>query len=92
MAKKATITFDGAKMTPEGMMYNGFLCQPVVEQCQGCDRTQGFEGQDFCTSYPMPASKWTMGRCNLATHVKREMKAGAKVNPLKASKRASKGK
>ena len=92
MAKKSTAGFEGATMTPEGMMYNGFLCKPVVEQCQGCERTQAFEGQDFCSSYPMPASKWTMGRCNFATHVKREIKAGVKVNPLKASKRASKGK
>lgn len=92
MAKKVIATFDGAEITQEGMMYNGFLCKPVVEQCEGCDRVQGFDGQDFCSSYPLPASKWSMGRCNFATHLKREVKASAKVNPLKASKRASKGK
>lgn len=92
MAKKVTVNFDGAEKTADGMMYNGFHCLPVVEQCVGCDRVQGFEGQDFCTSYPQPSTKWAMGRCNFATHIKREMKAAAKVNPLKASKRASKGK
>lgn len=92
MAKKVIATFDGATMTPEGMMYKGFLCQPIVEQCQGCERAQSFEDKEFCTSYPMPASKWAMGRCNFATHTKRETKAATKVNPLKASKRASKGK
>ena len=30
-------------------------------------------------------------RCNFATHVKLEVTAAAKVNPLKASKRAAKG-
>lgn len=92
MAKKVIASFEGAQSTPEGMLYNGFICQPIVEQCQGCDRAQDFEGKEFCTSYPLPASKWSLGRCNFATHVKREIKASAKVNPLKASKRASKGK
>lgn len=92
MAKNMNAGFEGATMTQDGMMYNGFLCLPIVEQCQGCDRAQAFENKEFCTSYPMPVSKWSMGRCNFATHVKREIKASAKVNPLKASKRASKGK
>lgn len=92
MAKKLSEGFVGATMTQEGMLYNGFVCQPIVEQCQGCDRTQDFEGQEYCVSYPMPSTRWSMGRCNFATHVKNELKSNAKVNPLKASKRASKGK
>ena len=35
--------------------------------------------------------KWFDGRCNFATHIKTESGKAAKVNPLKASKRAAKG-
>ncbi|MCL1890041.1 MAG: PxxKW family cysteine-rich protein [Desulfovibrionaceae bacterium] len=85
-------TFPGAAAAPEGMLYKGVLCRPIVENCKGCDRVRGFEDQEYCSSYPAPAGKWSMGRCNFATHVKKESKSQAKVNPLKASKRASKGK
>ncbi|MFR5647877.1 MAG: PxxKW family cysteine-rich protein, partial [Bilophila wadsworthia] len=47
--------------------------------------------QQFCGSYPNPAKKWFDGRCNFATHIKTESGKAAKVNPLKASKRAAKG-
>ena len=80
-----------AKKTDAGVMVNGFLLSPVVEQCNGCDRVRDFEDAKFCSSYPNPASKWVDGRCNFATHVKVETAAQAKVNPLKASKRAAKG-
>jgi hypothetical protein len=40
-----------------------------------------------------PASKWMIGNCVTATHVKLEIKEAAqKINPLKASKRASRAK
>jgi hypothetical protein len=92
MAKLEGHNFEGASLTPEGMLYNGFTCLPIIDKCEGCDRVRPFEGQSFCYSYPQPASKWALGRCNFATHNKVEAKAAAKVNPLKASKRASKGK
>ncbi|MDR2050466.1 MAG: PxxKW family cysteine-rich protein [Deltaproteobacteria bacterium] len=92
MAKVINPVFAGASVADGGMLYNGVLCLPVVDRCQGCERVQDFEGQGYCTSYPAPASKWNLGRCNFATHVKKEIKTQAKVNPLKASKRASKGK
>ena len=81
-----------AVKTEAGVEVNGILVQPIDEKCVGCERVCEFEGQQFCTSYPMPAKKWTSGRCNFATHVKVEVAAKAKVNPLKASKRAAKGK
>ena len=84
--------FAGATAAPEGMLYNGVLCRPVVDQCKGCERVRSFQDQEYCSSYPAPAGKWALGRCNFATHVKKEVKAQAKVNPLKASKRSSKGK
>jgi hypothetical protein len=92
MAKQDNRSFEGASMTPEGMLYNGFTCLPIIDKCEGCERVRPFEGNNYCYSYPLPASKWTLGRCNFATHNKTEAKTSAKVNPLKASKRASKSK
>lgn len=86
------MSFEGAVMSEEGMLYNGFVCQPIVEKCDGCERTKGFEGNTYCTSYAQPAARWAMGACNFATHVKAEMEGGkVKINPLKASKRAARG-
>ncbi|BAV91932.1 PxxKW family cysteine-rich protein [Candidatus Desulfovibrio trichonymphae] len=82
---------ENAAKTPDGIVMNGFLLSPVVEQCAGCGRVRQFDEQEFCSSYPDPTSKWTGGRCNFATHVKTQTTAAAKVNPLKASKRAAKG-
>ena len=82
---------ENATRTTEGVVVNGFVLSPVVEQCAGCDRVREFDGEQFCSSYPAPAKKWTSGRWNFATHVKTQVAAAAKVNPLKASKRAAKG-
>ncbi len=84
-------TFSGATMTAEGMAFNGAVFQPIVEKCEGCSRVRQFEGQSFCSAYPMPEAKWSMGNCNFSTHLKKAQAANAKVNPLKASKRAAKG-
>ncbi|MDR1777944.1 MAG: PxxKW family cysteine-rich protein [Desulfovibrio sp.] len=80
-----------AVKTSEGVSVNGFLLSPVVEQCSGCDRVRQFEEQEFCSSYPNPGGKWAGGQCNFATHIKNQSAAAVKVNPLKASKRAAKG-
>lgn len=84
--------FPGASQTPEGMLYNGAIFQPIIDKCEGCGRIREFEGTNYCSSYPMPVAKWSMGICNFSTHT-RTVSTGtqAKVNPLKASKRASKG-
>lgn len=76
-------------MTAKGCSYNGGICHELVEQCNGCSRSQEFASAWYCTTYPDPALKWRNGVCNLATHV---TKAGedakkAKLNPIKASKR-----
>ena len=81
----------GAVKTESGVELNGVLLKPIVEQCNGCDRVRNFEEQQFCSSYPVPERKWVGGRCNFATNIKSETTAKAKVNPLKASKRAAKG-
>ena len=82
---------EGAIKTDQGIEYKGIIMQPVVEKCEGCERIREFEDQKFCNTYPVPEKKWFDGRCNFATHVKIEIGKAAKVNPLKASKRAAKG-
>lgn len=89
---KHTEAFPGATAAEGGMAYNGALFQPVIDKCEGCGRIREFEGGQYCSSYPMPTAKWSMGICNFSTHA-RTSNGGtqAKVNPLKASKRAAKG-
>ena len=84
-------SLQNAVRTPEGVSVNGVVLAPVIDRCEGCDRVREFEAEKFCSSYPAPERKWDDGRCNFATHVKADAKASAKVNPLKASKRAAKG-
>ncbi|WP_419176756.1 PxxKW family cysteine-rich protein [Desulfosediminicola sp.] len=67
--------------------------KPVVEKCDGCERMVEEEGTKFCQSYLNPDAKWRLGICNFATHAKPEITVTkVRVNPLKAAKRASKGK
>lgn len=95
MAKKKKVQsgLDGATLTDNGVLYNGFILEPIIESCDGCERVTPFEGKKYCPSYAMPARKWTRGVCNFATHVRAETTSGGdvKVNPLKASKRAARG-
>jgi hypothetical protein len=93
MAKKKTAALDGAKMTADGLLFNGFIVEPVVEKCDGCERAVEFESTKYCPSYAQPARKWAHGVCNFATHVRAEMSKDGevKINPLKASKRAARG-
>lgn len=82
---------ENAAKTADGVMVNGFVVLPIIDKCEGCDRVRDFEDQKYCASYPTPERKWVGGRCNFSTHVKAAVAAAAKVNPLKASKRAAKG-
>ncbi|AMV72612.1 PxxKW family cysteine-rich protein [Desulfuromonas carbonis] len=74
----------------QGCNFNGSSCQNVVAECEGCDRiVEGTIGK-VCSVAPAPERKWAAGLCNMATHRKVEIKTvEAKVNPLKASKKAS---
>jgi hypothetical protein len=92
MAQASSI-FDKAVRTEQGLKLNGHILHPVVEQCEGCERIHTVDGERYCSSYPQPAAKWRHGACNFATHVKADMdKEGkVKINPLKASKRAARG-
>ena len=78
-------------MTAKGCSYNGGLCHEIVEQCNGCNRTTEYSTKWYCTACPEPAVRWKNGVCNMASHVKAETTSkAAKINPLKASKRANK--
>lgn len=81
-------------MAADGCSYNGGVCQPIVEACQGCKRAVEYPSGWYCQAVPDPAVKWRNGKCNLATHVTDDaaISEKAKVNPLKASKKASRGK
>lgn len=91
LMNKATQAFSGATQTPEGMLYNGAVFKPVIDKCEGCARIRDFQSAHYCSTYPMPTAKWSLGICNFSTHMKAATAAQAKVNPLKASKRAAKG-
>ncbi len=84
-------TLQNASKNTDGVTMNGVLLAPIIDKCEGCDRVREFEDEKFCASYPNPARKWTSGRCNFATHIIKQQGSTAKVNPLKASKRAAKG-
>jgi len=78
-------------MSKKGCGFNGGSCRVTVEKCAGCAKVIEVASATYCSVYPDPASKWRMGTCPLATHVKRELKdTSQKLNPLKASKRAKK--
>lgn len=77
-------------MGKTGCSFNGGKCRPVVEACNGCDRTSVLDEGSYCGSFPDPEAKWRRGSCNLATHVKNGNKETVqKINPLKASKRSA---
>lgn len=84
---------DGAEMTAEGLSFKGTILEPVVEQCEGCERAVDFDSIKYCPCYAQPAKKWGHGVCNFATHARAgvDKEGKVKVNPLKASKRAARG-
>ncbi|MDR2861034.1 MAG: PxxKW family cysteine-rich protein [Syntrophobacterales bacterium] len=80
-------------MTKGGCSFTDGTCRVIIENCAGCNKIVDYSGGQYCKSYADPASRWIMGKCALASHVTRDAKENVqKINPLKASKRASKGK
>ncbi|ADK85478.1 conserved hypothetical protein [Desulfarculus baarsii DSM 2075] len=77
-----------AFMSKNGCTFSGGTCNPAIEACLGCERLVTAGDMQYCSSYPDPAAKWRYGVCNFATHVKGTSKEEAKINPLKASRRA----
>lgn len=78
-------------MTASANLYSSGFFKAVIDKCEGCERIVAVEDTSYCQTYAEPASKWKLGICNFATHVKPEIAATViRVNPLKAAKRASK--
>lgn len=76
--------------TANNQLYSSGIFNPVIDDCDGCDRIVEFESKKYCKTYSAPAAKWKLGICNFATHKKPEIiSVKIRVNPIKASKRAS---
>jgi len=85
--------FECVFMTKKGCNFNGGSCHTIVEQCEGCSKWVEYSSIKYCMMYPDPAAKWVVGVCPSAMHIERSAKEVIqKINPLKASKRASKKK
>lgn len=86
-------SLDPAVLAKMPTTLSGNAAHKIAEQCVGCAHVQEIGDAKFCKAYADPASKWQFGSCNLGTHVVRKLGGEAKkVNPLKASKKAMKGK
>ena len=64
---------------------------PCIDRCEGCRHAEPAGETTFCKVYLEPAWKWELGQCNFATHVKREAKKAAFINPLKLAKMRARG-
>lgn len=83
--------FECAFMSKKGCGFFNGSCQKIIDKCEGCGKIMEYESGKYCKVYPDPSSKWQNGKCPTATHVKLEIQETTqKINPLKASKRASK--
>ena len=81
-------------MKKSGCSYNGGNCYPIVENCNSCERIHEYPQGKFCQAFAEPKTKWLSNPCNMATHVKREIKASGQksIDPLKLSKKRAAGK
>lgn len=63
------------------------------EKCKGCNKLVEVKFGIFeCKTYPNPAAIWRRGGCALCSTTEIIKEEKKRVNPLKASKRAKKGK
>lgn len=84
---------DCSFMTKKGCGCHGGSCITIVEACADCSKIFEAAAGKYCKVYPNPAVKWTTGKCPTASHIKTALvESTQKINPLKASKRANKGK
>ena len=79
-----------AFMTKKGCGFNGGSCYQIIDKCDGCNKIIEHPTGKYCMVYPAPSSKWAVGGCPTATHIKKDLAGSSqKINPLKASKRGS---
>lgn len=87
------INQDCSFMTKKGCGFPGGSCKAIVEACIECNKIFETASGKYCKVYPNPAVKWTTGKCPTASHIKIAIvESTQKINPLKASKRSTKGK
>lgn len=73
----------------EGCTTEAGECHVIHENCEGCSRVEEWPTGKYCSNYARPHHHWSLGICNMATHIKEETATEEKfINPLKASKRA----
>jgi hypothetical protein len=41
--------------------------ESIVEQCEGCNRTEEIDGDLYCKAYAIPFEKWRLGNCPLCS-------------------------
>lgn len=70
----------------------GMSFEPVVEQCDGCERANKYTDGTYCAVFPIPAAKWRLGVCNMATHKKAESKAAAAAAKVRVGQQKQKKK
>jgi hypothetical protein len=77
-------------MTKRVADYNGGSCHEIVEKCEAAARSSCMRRRKYSSVYPDPASKWSMGGCRTATHIKKAVaeQAQQKINPLEGLERA----
>jgi hypothetical protein len=79
-------------MTKSGCTFTDGSCRTIIEGCVGCNKVVEYPTGQYCKVYADPTSRWVVGKCAVASHINRDIKESTqKINPLKASKRASKG-
>ncbi len=64
--------------------------RPIIEQCNGCDRVSAEGDGKICSAFAFPDTKWRLGPCSMATHIKVETAKGAekqRVGQQKQKKR-----
>ena len=79
-------------MSRKGCAFTDGACSEIVEQCKGCNHIVDWQERKYCDVFPNPTFKWSYGYCNFATHVKVKVEETKRINPLKASKMAARGK
>lgn len=79
---------DCSLLFKSGCAFGDAGCSKIVEQCEGCNKIAQLIDGEHCRCYAKPEAQWKSGNCNMASHVKAESAKAAKINPLKASKRA----
>lgn len=73
-----------------GCSFINNTCNPIVDECNGCENTIVYDNITYCKSYMDPKIKWVNGRCPMCSVKINIKKDEHKLNPIKASKKLRK--